>query len=99
MSWILFIVLNVSIINSIRQNQICEEMSFFFNSANEALVAKRQMSSSAAQALVNLQPMERSVELSTMQHCSMCRAQAQGNRKLVPELKNLMYFEVTSGLQ
>lgn len=92
MSWVFLSVVNVSIINSIRQNQICEERVFLKISASKALIVKRQNYSSALQAPANLQSNKRDVELSTVQHWralrrySTCRAQAQGNRKLFHSL-------------
>lgn len=70
MSWILLSVLNVSIINSIRQNEICEEGCVLKICASEALIVKRQKYSSALQALANLQSNKRDVELGTVQHWS-----------------------------
>lgn len=67
MSWILLSVLNVSIINSIRQNQIREEKCFLRFSASLALIVERQKYSSALQAPASLQSNKRDVELNTVQ--------------------------------
>lgn len=107
MSWVVLSILNVSIINLIRQNQsICGGRCFAKLSAHEALILKRRKYSPALQALCNLQPKRRDVEPSTWQdwralgetpECQL-NVQSTGRRKqeTLPTVKHLVYSGVPS---